>query len=83
MHCIPTYTVGYVDRLADIHSWVARQLNGRLSVVGAAYGGPAVPQCVLHARDLVHRHLRLDDQAALQAPQNVTGLEEILRGFDF
>ncbi|KAJ2801686.1 oxygen-dependent protoporphyrinogen oxidase, partial [Coemansia furcata] len=48
-HCIPTYTVGYVDRLADIHAWVSRQLNGRLSVVGAAYGGPAVPQCVLHA----------------------------------
>ncbi|KAJ2241152.1 condensin complex non-SMC subunit Cnd1 [Coemansia sp. RSA 455] len=31
-HCIPTYTVGYVDRLADIHSWVSRQLSGRLSV---------------------------------------------------
>ncbi|KAJ2041409.1 oxygen-dependent protoporphyrinogen oxidase [Coemansia sp. S16] len=81
-HCIPTYTVGYVDRLADIHSWVSRQLSGRLSVVGAAYGGPAVPQCVLHARDLVHRHLRLDDNTALEAPQNVTGLEEIVRGFD-
>ncbi|KAJ2733867.1 oxygen-dependent protoporphyrinogen oxidase [Coemansia sp. BCRC 34962] len=81
-HCIPTYTVGYVDRLADIHSWVARQLNGRLSVVGAAYGGPAVPQCVLHARDLVNHHLHLDDNSALEAPQNVTGLEEIVRGFD-
>ncbi|KAJ2894588.1 oxygen-dependent protoporphyrinogen oxidase [Coemansia aciculifera] len=78
-HCIPTYTVGYVDRLADIHKWVASQLNGRLSVVGAAFGGPAVPQCVLHARDLVQRHLHLDD---LEAPQNVTGLEEIIKGFD-
>ncbi|KAJ2747648.1 oxygen-dependent protoporphyrinogen oxidase [Coemansia sp. BCRC 34301] len=82
-HCIPTYTVGYVDRLADIHAWVARQLNGRLSVVGAAYGGPAVPHCVLHARDLVNHHLRLNDHAALHAPQNVTGLEQLVRSFDF
>ncbi|KAJ2006289.1 oxygen-dependent protoporphyrinogen oxidase [Coemansia thaxteri] len=77
-HCIPSYTVGYIDRLADMHAWVAQQLAGRLSVVGAAFGGPAVPQCVLHARDLVLRNLRLDD---LSAPQHVTGLEEIIKGF--
>ncbi|KAJ2612376.1 oxygen-dependent protoporphyrinogen oxidase [Coemansia sp. RSA 1365] len=77
--CIPSYTVGYIDRLKAMHKWVNGQLGGRMSVVGAAYGGPAVPQCIIHARDLVHHHLRLD---ALDKPQNVTGLEEIISGFD-
>lgn len=81
--CIPTYTVGYVDRLKTMNEWVNRQLGGRLSVVGAAYGGPAVPQCVVHARDLVCRHLKLDDLAAVSSnPQNVSGLDEIIRGFE-
>ncbi|KAJ1665945.1 oxygen-dependent protoporphyrinogen oxidase [Coemansia sp. RSA 1813] len=78
--CIPSYTVGYVDRLKSMHEWVKSQLNGRMSVVGAAYGGPAVPQCILHARDLVDHHLNLD---ALEAPQNISGLEEIIDGFDY
>ncbi|KAJ2760150.1 oxygen-dependent protoporphyrinogen oxidase, partial [Coemansia nantahalensis] len=51
--CIPSYTVGYIDRLKAMHEWVGAQLGGRMSVVGAAYGGPAVPQCILNARDLV------------------------------
>ncbi|KAJ2228701.1 oxygen-dependent protoporphyrinogen oxidase [Coemansia sp. RSA 1722] len=77
--CIPSYTVGYIDRLKSMHEWVQRQLGGRMSVVGAAYGGPAVPQCVVHSRDLVNRHLRLD---ALDTPQCVSGLEEIISSFE-
>ncbi|KAJ1733558.1 oxygen-dependent protoporphyrinogen oxidase [Coemansia biformis] len=77
--CIPTYTVGYIDRLRAMHEWVVAQLGGRMSVVGAAYGGPAVPQCILNARDLVHHHL---DLGALDQPQRVSGLEEIIRGFE-
>ncbi|KAJ2882209.1 oxygen-dependent protoporphyrinogen oxidase [Coemansia asiatica] len=77
--CIPSYTVGYVDRLKAMHEWVQRQLGGRMSVVGAAYGGPAVPQCVVHSRDLVNRHLILD---SLDKPQNVSGLEEIIDCFE-
>ncbi|KAJ2540999.1 oxygen-dependent protoporphyrinogen oxidase [Coemansia sp. RSA 1933] len=78
--CIPSYTVGYVDRLKNMHEWVKSQLSGRMSVAGAAYGGPAVPQCILHARDLVDHHLNLE---ALEAPQNVSGLEEIISGFEY
>ncbi|KAJ1994416.1 oxygen-dependent protoporphyrinogen oxidase [Coemansia spiralis] len=78
--CIPSYTVGYVDRLKAMHDWVKSQLGGRMSVVGAAYGGPAVPQCILHARDLVNRHLNLNE---LDSPQDITGLEEIIEGFEY
>ncbi|KAJ1724828.1 oxygen-dependent protoporphyrinogen oxidase [Coemansia erecta] len=78
-NCIPSYTVGYIDRLKSMHEWVQAQLGGRMSVVGAAYGGPAVPQCIMHARDLVNHHLRLD---ALEKPQLVSGLEEIISGFE-
>ncbi|KAJ2786215.1 oxygen-dependent protoporphyrinogen oxidase [Coemansia javaensis] len=77
--CIPSYTVGYVERLKAMHEWVGAQLGGRMSVVGAAYGGPAVPQCILHARDLAHYHL---DLAALDRPQRVTGLEEIIKALE-
>ncbi|KAI7828490.1 hypothetical protein BX661DRAFT_170906 [Kickxella alabastrina] len=78
-NCIPSYTVGYVDKLKAMHEWVQGQLGGRMSVVGAAYGGPAVPQCIVHARDLVNRQLNLD---SLESPQGVTGLEEIIGGFN-
>ncbi|KAJ2715794.1 oxygen-dependent protoporphyrinogen oxidase [Coemansia spiralis] len=77
--CIPSYTVGYIDRLKAMHEWVGAQLGGRMSVVGAAYGGPAVPQCILNARDLVRHHL---DLGALDRPQRVSGLEEIIGGFE-
>ncbi|KAJ2539794.1 oxygen-dependent protoporphyrinogen oxidase [Coemansia sp. RSA 1853] len=79
MRCIPTYTTGYVDQLQQMHEWTKRQLNGRMSLVGAAYGGPAVPQCVNHARIHVHNHLNLD---TLTEPQCVSGLEEIIKAFD-
>ncbi|KAJ2514156.1 oxygen-dependent protoporphyrinogen oxidase [Coemansia sp. RSA 1937] len=78
--CIPTYTTGYVDRLQQMHEWTKRQLNGRMSLVGAAYGGPAVPQCVNHARTHVCDHLNLDTLS--QSPQCVSGLEEIIKAFD-
>ncbi|KAJ2389762.1 oxygen-dependent protoporphyrinogen oxidase [Coemansia sp. RSA 2611] len=77
--CIPSYTVGYIDRLKAMQSWVQAQLGGRMSVVGAAYGGPAVPQCIIHARDHVNCHLNLND---LDRPQNVSGLQEIIDGFE-
>ncbi|KAJ2355989.1 oxygen-dependent protoporphyrinogen oxidase [Coemansia sp. RSA 2618] len=78
-NCIPSYTVGYIDRLRAMHEWVQAQLGGRMSVVGAAYGGPAVPQCIKHARDHVRYHLKLD---ALDKPQNVSGLQEIIEAFE-
>ncbi|KAI8324145.1 Protoporphyrinogen oxidase [Martensiomyces pterosporus] len=86
-NCIPTYTVGYVSRLQKMHEWVLDRVGGRMSVVGAAYGGPAVPHCVLHARDLVNNSLDLGAIASAaargskSAPQNVSGLEEIIKGF--
>ncbi|KAJ1861800.1 oxygen-dependent protoporphyrinogen oxidase [Coemansia sp. RSA 989] len=79
VNCIPSYTVGYIDRLKDMHRWVLEQLGGRMSVVGAAYGGPAVPQCIIHARDHVNYNLNLNN---LSQPQNVSGLEQILEAFE-
>ncbi|KAJ1917404.1 oxygen-dependent protoporphyrinogen oxidase [Mycoemilia scoparia] len=50
--CIPTYKVGYIDMLEDLDKWLASNFDGKLSVVGSAYGGPAVPMCILHSKDL-------------------------------
>ncbi|KAJ1934739.1 oxygen-dependent protoporphyrinogen oxidase, partial [Linderina macrospora] len=77
--CIPTYTVGYVRRLQAMHEWVMAEMRGRMSVVGAAYGGPAVPHCVLHARDLANE---LNLNALETQPLGVTGLEEIICSFE-
>ncbi|KAJ1678924.1 oxygen-dependent protoporphyrinogen oxidase [Spiromyces aspiralis] len=53
--CIPAYPVGYVGMLEEVDQWLTRSFGGRLSVVGAAYGGPSVPSCILHARQLAEQ----------------------------
>lgn len=45
--CIPTYAPGHGKRLTELHSALATgPWQGRLSVAGAAYGGPSVNDCV-------------------------------------
>ncbi|KAJ1678323.1 oxygen-dependent protoporphyrinogen oxidase, partial [Spiromyces aspiralis] len=53
--CIPAYPVGYVGMLEEMDQWLTRSFGGRLSVVGAAYGGLSVPGCILHARQLAEQ----------------------------
>ncbi|TXT07339.1 hypothetical protein VHUM_03059 [Vanrija humicola] len=64
--CIPTYAPGHGARLRETHEAIARDWAGRLSVVGAGYGGVSVNDCVLGA-ELV--------AGALGRGEGVTGLE--------
>ncbi|KAL1412198.1 oxygen-dependent protoporphyrinogen oxidase [Vanrija albida] len=64
--CIPTYAPGHGARLRETHEAIARDWAGRLSVVGAGYGGVSVNDCVLGA-ELV--------AAGLGRGEAVTGLE--------
>ncbi|KAJ1679913.1 hypothetical protein EV182_001064, partial [Spiromyces aspiralis] len=63
---IPAYPTGYIGMLEEVDQWLTRNFGGRLSVVGAAYGGPSVPSCILHARQLT-------EQWATAAVGNTTG----------
>ncbi|GMK55541.1 hypothetical protein CspeluHIS016_0205970 [Cutaneotrichosporon spelunceum] len=64
--CIPTYAPGHGDRLREIHqAIITGGWAGRLSVVGAGYGGVSVNDCVLGAEMV----------AAGLAGGQVTGLE--------
>ncbi|CAK9781408.1 Protoporphyrinogen oxidase [Cutaneotrichosporon oleaginosum] len=64
--CIPTYAPGHGARLRELHEAIGTgPWAGRLSVVGAGYGGVSVNDCVLGA-DLVAKSL---DEGT------VTGLE--------
>lgn len=66
--CIPTYAPGHGGRLRKLHEAMVEDeaLNGRLSVVGAGYGGVSVNDCVLGA-ELVAQ--------GLKGGERVTGLE--------
>ncbi|KAJ1677802.1 oxygen-dependent protoporphyrinogen oxidase, partial [Spiromyces aspiralis] len=41
--CIPVYPVGYIDMLEKVDQWLMCGFGGRLSVMGAAYGGQSIP----------------------------------------
>ena len=60
---LPQYTVGHLDRVAQIRSAVAAQPG--LAVCGAAYDGIGIPACVATARAAaaqIAAHLRDDRQ---------------------
>lgn len=66
VECIPTYAPGHGARLRAMHEAIASgPWAGRLSVVGAGYGGVSVNDCVLGA-ELVAKGL---------SERTVTGLE--------
>ena len=51
--CIPQYTLGHADRVADLHAALRREHQGRLRVVSTDTHGIAVHDCTLAAWDVV------------------------------
>lgn len=53
--CIPTYQLGHGDALRELHTHLTGQSPwaGRVSLVGNAFGGVGVNDCVLSAEDVV------------------------------
>lgn len=51
-HCIPQYTVGHEDRMADA-SQMLRKYEGKLRVAGSSYTGVGVNDCIRAAWDAV------------------------------
>eukprot|EP00040_Diaphanoeca_grandis_P044601 m.12901 g.12901 ORF g.12901 m.12901 type:complete len:519 (-) comp9500_c0_seq1:47-1603(-) len=49
MDCMPQYTIGHATRVENIHTRVAQKYSGCLSVIGNAFGGVGVNDCVLNA----------------------------------
>ncbi|PWA03799.1 hypothetical protein BB558_000080 [Smittium angustum] len=77
--CIPTYTVGYYDRLSELYKWL-KTWNGSLLVSGAAYGGPGINIIALHSKDVSARLMTDFDMEKQEHLYKIkaTGLEEIL-----
>lgn len=48
--CIPTYTVGHVERMDELHQALKKTENAPLSVLGASYTGVSLNDCILYAR---------------------------------
>ncbi|PWN36344.1 Protoporphyrinogen oxidase, partial [Meira miltonrushii] len=48
--CIPTYTVGHMERMYELHQALKKTENAPLSVLGASYTGVSLNDCILHAR---------------------------------
>jgi len=52
-NCIPTYTVGHVERMAELREALAQSpWSGKLEVIGSGVGGISVNDCVSAARNL-------------------------------
>ncbi|SZF03082.1 unnamed protein product [Blumeria hordei] len=64
--CIPQYTVGHTERLANVINEMAA-FNGRLSVTGCGYSGVGVNDCIAAARNLAKNICSSKDE--------ITGLE--------
>lgn len=64
--CIPQYTVGYEDKLKNIHSELLDRFSGRLRVAGNWIRGVGVNDCLRSAWEVV-RELRDDRKTGLEA----------------
>lgn len=53
--CIPQYTVGHHERMAEASRDLAKRFRGRLRVAGSSYRGVAVHDCLRGARDVVDK----------------------------
>ena len=49
---IPTYTVGHLDRMREMHDVARQRSNGRLFVIGAGVTGVSVGDCIKAGRDV-------------------------------
>lgn len=52
-NCIPQYTVGHDDRMAETSRLLEERFEGRLRVAGSSYTGVGLNDCVRAARDVV------------------------------
>ncbi|KAI8938448.1 hypothetical protein NX059_004340 [Plenodomus lindquistii] len=50
--CIPQYTLGYADRLAELSQTLSSEFKGRLRVVGNQFNGVGVNDCITGAWSL-------------------------------
>lgn len=50
--CIPTPTVGHVQRMKELREAVQHQWDGRLEVIGAGVGGVSVGDCIGQGRQV-------------------------------
>ncbi|OCF77589.1 protoporphyrinogen oxidase [Kwoniella mangroviensis CBS 8886] len=65
--CIPTYTLNHGRRLRELHESIqSGGWNGKLSLIGNAYGGVGLNDCVYSSESVVN---------ALGQGRSVTGLE--------
>ena len=70
-NCIPQYSVGHDDRMADISNDLERTFSGRLRVAGNSYTGVGLNDCIRAARDVVK---------ALVNSRGKTGLDSFVGG---
>lgn len=73
--CIPTYTVGHIERMDELHQALKKSENAPLSVLGASYTGVSLNDCILYARRTALRTVisELKDDLG-----NKSGLEDYL-----
>ncbi|PGH06922.1 protoporphyrinogen oxidase [Helicocarpus griseus UAMH5409] len=67
---IPQPTIGYVDRMEELHAGLGEQFGGRVKVAGAWYTGVGVNDCIRAGRILAAK--------TLSGEEGVTGLEMYL-----
>jgi oxygen-dependent protoporphyrinogen oxidase len=67
-NCIPQYTVGHTTKLQQAHHTIQSLGKGRLTVVGASWFSPAVPELILRSSEMMDK--------LVSTP--VTGLEAAL-----
>jgi len=58
VECIPTYTVGHVERMEELREALREQWAGKLSVAGAGVSGVSMPDCVKAGRDAARTLVR-------------------------
>lgn len=72
--CIPQYTVGHEERMAQAHEALLLRFRGKLTVAGNSYTGVGLNDCVRAARDVA---LEVAGQTGKGAGiKGVTGLEQ-------
>lgn len=77
-NCIPQYTVGHDDRMAQTSRLLEERYEGRLRVAGSSYTGVGFNDCVRAAKDVVDG-LLVDDNGTGKG-ETKTGLESFVGG---
>ncbi|KAI8988420.1 protoporphyrinogen oxidase [Mycotypha africana] len=80
--CIPQYLVGHESRMLELHHAVKANYGHLMSLTGASYLGPSVPDCIKHSRMLVEELLVSGALATDKSRRQkvVTGLGKTVEG---